>query len=433
MELSDGNLLLAGKIGTQLSPNAFTTDIWIAKTNQNGDLIESINYGGMEAIQIIKTLDNGYMVLGNTFSNQGDTWEDILLIKLDENGDSVWTKKIKFTTSDYAEQICQSSDNKYYISVHSQGMINGNRIIKTNSAGDTLWTKFYFSNSISILPSDDGGVLISVWIRQTDKPFKMIKLDSDGFLVWGKSYVGDLEIVKLIKTSDENLLVASQFFENSRQVIALTKFNQNGDSIYTITIGDSETEYFLTNISTNTINEIILSGYTYTDTLYPTPEDGLIIKLNTNEEVEWGKIIGGIENEQLNEAIELSNGNYMGIGEIGPFSTIYKDLWLVKLDSFPVNIKENIDNTPVSFKLVQNYPNPFNPRTIINYSIPEAGNVEMKVYDILGNEVATLVNETKAPGNYAIQFNASSIASGVYFYHIQAGQFSDTKKLILMK
>jgi len=95
--------------------------------------------------------------------------------------------------------------------------------------------------------------------------------------------------------------------------------------------------------------------------------------------------------------------------------------------------EEDLLTAPVEFALEQNYPNPFNPTTTIKYSIPAAGNVELKVYDILGNEVVTLVNEVKSPGNYAAEFDASTFASGVYFYRLQVGQFSDTKKLILMK
>jgi hypothetical protein len=90
-------------------------------------------------------------------------------------------------------------------------------------------------------------------------------------------------------------------------------------------------------------------------------------------------------------------------------------------------------STPVEFTLEQNYPNPFNPATTINYSIPEAGNVEMKVYDILGNEVATLVNEAKAPGNYSAVFDASTFASGIYIYTLRANNFVQTKKMILVK
>ena len=85
------------------------------------------------------------------------------------------------------------------------------------------------------------------------------------------------------------------------------------------------------------------------------------------------------------------------------------------------------------FSLEQNYPNPFNPSTSIKYSVPNAEFVTLKVYDILGNEVSTLVNEQKAPGSYEVRFNAGSLASGVYVYTIKAGNFTQTRKLMLMK
>jgi hypothetical protein len=98
------------------------------------------------------------------------------------------------------------------------------------------------------------------------------------------------------------------------------------------------------------------------------------------------------------------------------------------------------NNLPVQYSLEQNYPNPFNPSTKIRYSIPsvtlsgvEGSLVTLKVYDVLGNEVVTLVNEEKPVGNYEVEFNASGFASGIYFYRIQAGSFVQSKKMILIK
>jgi hypothetical protein len=98
-----------------------------------------------------------------------------------------------------------------------------------------------------------------------------------------------------------------------------------------------------------------------------------------------------------------------------------------------VNVDNNNQVLPTEYALLQNYPNPFNPVTIIQYSVPLISKVTLKVYDVLGNEVETLVDEIKNPGNYAVQFRANNIASGVYFYRIQADNFSATKKLILIK
>jgi hypothetical protein len=85
------------------------------------------------------------------------------------------------------------------------------------------------------------------------------------------------------------------------------------------------------------------------------------------------------------------------------------------------------------FELSQNYPNPFNPTTRIHYSVVGNQNVTLKVYDVLGREVATLVNERKAPGTYDVSFNAGALPSGVYFYRLKAGSFTSTKKLMLLK
>jgi uncharacterized protein (TIGR02145 family) len=91
------------------------------------------------------------------------------------------------------------------------------------------------------------------------------------------------------------------------------------------------------------------------------------------------------------------------------------------------------DLVPKEYKLLQNYPNPFNPNTVITFQIPKAERVNITVYDLLGKQIKTLINENKDAGRYEIEFNAGGLSSGVYIYKIRAGKFSDSKKLILMK
>jgi Secretion system C-terminal sorting domain len=86
-----------------------------------------------------------------------------------------------------------------------------------------------------------------------------------------------------------------------------------------------------------------------------------------------------------------------------------------------------------TYKLEQNYPNPFNPSTMIDYSIKNDGMVTIKIYDILGREVKTLIDEYKPAGNYKVNFDASSLTSGVYLYKLISGKFVDVKKMILLK
>jgi Secretion system C-terminal sorting domain len=88
---------------------------------------------------------------------------------------------------------------------------------------------------------------------------------------------------------------------------------------------------------------------------------------------------------------------------------------------------------PTVFALAQNYPNPFNPSTVISYSIPQNSFVTLKVYDILGKEITTLVNETRSAGKYEVRFDASELSNGVYFYTVNADNFTSTKKMLLMK
>jgi glucuronoarabinoxylan endo-1,4-beta-xylanase len=85
------------------------------------------------------------------------------------------------------------------------------------------------------------------------------------------------------------------------------------------------------------------------------------------------------------------------------------------------------------FTLHQNYPNPFNPRTAIRYELPGSSHVTLAVYDVLGREVALLVNETQPAGAHVASFEATSLSSGVYFYRLHAGRFIDTKRLLLVR
>lgn len=89
--------------------------------------------------------------------------------------------------------------------------------------------------------------------------------------------------------------------------------------------------------------------------------------------------------------------------------------------------------TPKAYELGQNYPNPFNPSTTIEYSVPKDAAVTLKIYDVLGKEVATLVNEQKPTGTYIVNWNASNFSSGLYFYKLTAGEFTQTKKMFLVK
>lgn len=118
------------------------------------------------------------------------------------------------------------------------------------------------------------------------------------------------------------------------------------------------------------------------------------------------------------------------IGEMGTGRLlVYDGASLISI----TDVEDEFISTANEFYLSQNYPNPFNPSTDIKYQIPEAGLVSLKVYDLLGREVATLVDEHKTAGSYEVEFNVSELSSGVYFYKLRAGEYSNTKKMMLSK
>ena len=97
------------------------------------------------------------------------------------------------------------------------------------------------------------------------------------------------------------------------------------------------------------------------------------------------------------------------------------------------SVEETGSNDLQDFNLEQNYPNPFNPTTIINYQIAEISNVTVKVYDVLGNEVATLVSGEKPAGSCEVVFNGGKLSSGIYYYKMQLNNFTETKKMVLLR
>jgi hypothetical protein len=123
--------------------------------------------------------------------------------------------------------------------------------------------------------------------------------------------------------------------------------------------------------------------------------------------------------------------------------TLFK-MWYGGSDSFlfqtgyatsnlPVGVEKDTNLFPTQFILYQNYPNPFNPNTTIKWQMPEASFATLKIYDVLGNEVATLVKEEKPAGEYEVEFNGSDLTSGIYYYQLKAGDLTKTKKMILLR
>jgi hypothetical protein len=138
---------------------------------------------------------------------------------------------------------------------------------------------------------------------------------------------------------------------------------------------------------------------------------------NTNHMNSW--TIKNLSSEYLYWSVQALDNNFEGSNWAQEKITLVED--------------KIISNLPTSYSLDQNFPNPFNPSTTIDYSVPEVSFITLKVFDVLGNEVATLVNENKPVGDYEVEFNRIELPSGMYFYQLRAGSFTETKKMVLIK
>ena len=155
----------------------------------------------------------------------------------------------------------------------------------------------------------------------------------------------------------------------------------------------------------------------------------------SNDENNWNEIVSNASSSSqewtINEFSPILSSRYVRIICESNNQANWAGLWEARI--FEPASPTSVENEPKNYALEQNYPNPFNPSTVISYQIVAGSNVTLKVYDVLGNEVQTLVNEFKPAGEYKIEFYATNLPSGVYFYKLQAGSYIETKKMVLMK
>ena len=165
--------------------------------------------------------------------------------------------------------------------------------------------------------------------------------------------------------------------------------------------------------------------YSYNYKLLVGTYNGNNIFLSTNNASNWYEFNAGLTDDIYIYAFE-SFGNYI-------FAGTSQGIWKRPVSEMITSVKKNKNMSPRVFSLSQNYPNPFNPTTTITYQTPKSGFVSLKVYDMLGREVETLVNEEKVAGSYGVRFDGENLPSGIYFYKLQAGSYISVKKMILLK
>ena len=160
--------------------------------------------------------------------------------------------------------------------------------------------------------------------------------------------------------------------------------------------------------------------------------DGVLFAGSTIRGV-YQSLTGGASCSQINSGLTDTSVYSLAISPNGALFAGTYDQGVFRFSQSATSVHQSSEGMPLSFSLSQNYPNPFNPSTKIDFSVPTGTFVSLKVYDLLGREVAMIVSEALTPGSYQVTFNGASVASGTYFYRLQAGEFVQTKKLVLQK
>jgi hypothetical protein len=431
--------------------------------------------------------DNGNFYSGGTvlINNQ---W-DIYVMKLNPLGDTIWTRIID-TLATEVFAMTSTGDGGCVI------VGDNNYSIKFDSMGNIVWAKYYGADPIGfydIIKTNDGGYIacgIQInWITLARNGCLM-KLDINGNVEWQQIYLSNdiKELNSIIQLSNGNYVIAgtnSDFLGDTVKILLLgvnssgniflekrytvldkiafgLRLNQiNGQFIIgggTVTVDSTGTYNSACFIRTDSSGNVLFTKrydsnrnqgfydmkiinsnkyiFTRTRSIINMPLDSYVMIIDS---------LGNAFNEQsfslpefviFRSILLMPNGDFIFAGNgRNTIQSPYKT-FIVRTDSGlyapPIGIGNIYTNIPENFILKQNYPNPFNPVTLIKFEVPADAMVTIKVYDILGKEVFS-VREFKKPGLHEVQFDGSIFASGMYFYTLSSGTFSDTKKMVLLK
>lgn len=458
------------------------------------DTLWTKTYGGTEddrANSVEQTPDGGFIMTGSSYL-PGIGYK-VYVLKTDSNGDTLWTKVYGNSGQvTRGNAVHNTTDGKYIVAGDMVGQIF---LMKIDVNGDTLWRKLY--NTIfevarcnDMITTNDGGFILAGYrtIGTTLNDYYLIKVDSDGNIMWTKQYGGEFSDVanSIQQTTDGGYIVCGNTdISSSGTDIWLTKTDQWGDTLWTKTFGTSLNEYGIDVKQTNdegfilsgTIENITKLWLIKTDTngdtvwtkkynyqiatnRYPkqgnsiieTEDSGFLIagfsginnsagskdiyliRTNGMGDTLWTKSFSGLNvPDEATSVSQIDDGGFVVVGYSTDPVSARSDVWIARISSDATGVERSVSSNPDGFELEQNYPNPFNPSTKISWQSSVGSWQSLKVYDILGKEIATLVDSYKPAGNYEVNFNASNLPSGVYFYTINSGSFTQTKKMLLLK
>jgi uncharacterized delta-60 repeat protein len=372
------------------------------KYNSAGDLQWEADYNGSyngnDKGLFIEFGRNGAVYIAGVAQNT-QIYKDFLLIKYNTSGEEQWVKTYGSTGNghDMINKMVVGENQNIYLTGYSYGETTGRDYLtmKYNASGFVVWAKTYNGpangedQAVSLAVDEDGNSYVTGYSKShsTGYDYATIKYNNEGTIQWLKRVDG-----------------GSSFDEYARDIA----IDESGD-------------VYVTGVFEQTTDDYRLATIKYT----PSGTQKWVKKfINPSGKVTEGKkiVLDRSENIFIGGSIDVSGAN----------NGQYRDFLVVKYSQSQYVIQNRIE-IPNTFSLSQNYPNPFNPVTKISFSIPQSANTRLLVYDISGKQVAELVDNTLDAGTYSIDFDASHLASGTYFYRIESGAFSETRKMMLVK
>jgi len=474
-QTSDGGYIIAGKTS---SFGAGYSDVYLVKTDCDGDTLWTRTYGGSYndgGYSVAQTSDGGYIIAGYTDSFGGE--RNVYLVKTDAAGNTLWTRNYGGSDDVVGLSVAQTSDGGYIIAGWTTSFGAGESdfyLVKTDGDGDTLWTRTYGGSSgdygYSVAQTSDGGYIIAGATSSFgagNYDVYLVKTDAAGDTLWTRTYGGDADDVgySVTQTSDGGYIVAGEtysFGTGWTQDVYLIRTDMSGDTLWTRTYGgiDNDCAY---SVIQATDSGFIVAGYT--NSIGAGYFDFYLIKTNSSGDTLWTRTYGGSNDDYGRSVAQTSDGGFIIAGGTSSFGAGGEDIYLIKTDSLGYTaIGESPTARPDEFAIFA-YPNPFNSAVKISFTChsrengnPESG-VVVEIFDIAGRRVADLsprncirnsdplikgvftdndspLNKGGCPegtGGILIWRPDENIGSGIYLVRAKINGAETTKRIIFLK
>jgi len=435
-ETSDNGFALLGN--SQISGNTWI-DILLIKTDANGDSLWAHTYGdtiiGQEGCCVKGDYDGGYVIAG--IKHLEMTLRNAWIIKTDSNGDTLWTTMFGGSLNTEAQHVSCTADSGYIVTGirFDSGEFANVMLLKLDSNGDINWSRAFgaggYEEGYTVQQTADGGYMIagSKDVSGRGWDFYLIKTDENGILDWSGTYGGDAydHCTSAQQTSDGGYIMFGETDSFDPNTSLAVKTDSSGDTLWTRIYTRSDGDYGWS-VDQTADGGFIFGGYSNNPGYR---DDYWFVRTDADGDTLWMKTVGHGDDQRAYCILQSADGGYVLAGYSANVGPTYGDFYVVKLNGNPSAVDDD-GALPSSFQLSQNYPNPFNAATQISYSLPEQTRVSLEIYNILGQRVISLFDGIQAAGDHSLIWDAADQTSGIYFARLKNADISKSMKMLLI-